>query len=86
MWSAGLYKIKQSVFNGYINTHYNKKKYTIRTNWFKYLSQNKIIICREIMLGQCHEALCVVVPCLALNVHGCDTSIRMKHCVWLYLA
>ena len=25
MWSAGLYKIKQSVFNGYINTHYNKK-------------------------------------------------------------
>ena len=31
MWSAGLYKIKQSVFNGYINTHYNKK-YTIRTN------------------------------------------------------
>ena len=28
MWSACLYKIKQSVFNGYINTYYNNKKNT----------------------------------------------------------
>ena len=85
MWSAGLYKIKQSVFNGYINTHYNKKNTQLEQidlNTF-----HKIKYGQEIMLGQCHEALCMVVPCLiALNVHGCETSIRMKHCVRLYLA